>query len=268
MTAGFVHDAIALYVGDPLQTIIESATHMRRICNEHQHPFIDDFIGPLLQTCYNLQGRGSRDPLILDGDAMIEKELVEKASAERLATGFVWIYMAKYFLSMFLNEFDYAESLSKEINKHIKDIVLPFMKPYHIWCEGLVAAARGKASSTRRAKAQKRLKQLKKIAKDCPENLANKVFLLEAELAACRGKHDDALSLYEKSAASAAKEGYVHEQALACEKAALMLRGCGSLREARTNFMNARNLYEMWGANLKVDEMERLLTNDNGSNGD
>lgn len=256
---------MSFYVGDPLTSIIESANHHRTICTEHQHPFIDDFIGPLIQSCLNLQGLASRDPLILDGDAMAEKVLVEKQSSERLATGFVWIYMAKYFLSTFLNEFEYAESLSTEIRKHLGVIVIPFMKPFHIWCEGIVAAARAKTSRRRRTRAKKRLKQLKKIAKHCPENLINKVYLLEAELAACGGKEEEALALYEKSITCGRMEGYNHEVGLACEKAAIMLRGCGRLKEARTYFENARASYLVWGANLKVDEMDIILSHDDCS---
>ena len=68
---------------------------------------------------------------------------------------------------------------------------------------------------------------------------------------------DTALSKYRQSIEAAKKEAFLHEQALACERAGLALRKIGRENEALKFLVDAQSLYKSWGAKIKVEQMQR-----------
>jgi hypothetical protein len=108
--------------------------------------------------------------------------------------------------------------------------------------------------------AKRNLKELKEYAQDAPSNCQNKVLLLEAEMAANEGNMDMALAKFVRSADLAGSEGLVHEQALACERAGMALRRCSDFPGAVQHLVRARDLYQKWGANVKVSQMTQMYS--------
>lgn len=88
--------------GQPLSTLEGITAHYRGKCREYEQLMMVDFLDTVLQACYNLQGYCAESPLILTGSVMVEEELIEKASKEHLATGYLFIYVVKYFLVVYL----------------------------------------------------------------------------------------------------------------------------------------------------------------------
>jgi len=122
--------------------------------------------------------------------------------------------------------------------------------------------------------ANKSMKQLRKYANVSTHNCMNKILLLEAELAGIEGKMklEDIMKKYDQSILYASEEGFLHEQALANERASLFLhrrhRDQGHVNLTGNNdeekdqsekqyFDNAVALYQQWGANGKVMFMLR-----------
>jgi hypothetical protein len=129
----------------------------------------------------------------------------------------------------------------------------------HCFQEGLTAAALS-SSSKRHAKLAKRnLLELKKRARRAPWNLKNKIALLEAEILTSAGRFGDSLIKYEESIHYACQEMFLHEQALACEKAGLSRLRCSRPVEALSYFERARVLYNTWEAQLKVDQLSSIM---------
>ncbi len=62
-------------------------------------------------------------------------------------------------------------------------------------------------------------------AENCPENFENRAALVGAEIARLEGRELDAERLYEQAIRSARDNGFVHNEALAYELAAALLRG-------------------------------------------
>ncbi len=63
-------------------------------------------------------------------------------------------------------------------------------------------------------------RQLEIWASYCPENFENRAALVGAEIARIEGRALDAMALYEQAIHSAQANGFVHNEALACEIAA------------------------------------------------
>lgn len=76
----------------------------------------------------------------------------------------------------------------------------------------------------------------------------------------------DIVPLYEAAAALASKEGFLQEQALALEKAGRYLltlkqksKSGFEVSHARALFVRAIETYEIYGAMLKVEQLQKLL---------
>jgi hypothetical protein len=100
-------------------------------------------------------------------------------------------------------------------------------------------------------------------------NFTNKLLLLEAEQhAASQGDfftpRHQILALYDASIAAAKKSGFIHEQGLACEKAGFYCKGARDVHWALVYFNQARECYEEWGSNMKVDFIQKELDSLNG----
>lgn len=257
MVVGFVYDALKLFVGDPLPSVLASVMKTRRLCNEYQHTTMIDFLDVLAQTISNFQKSTGRDPLILTGATMNEEEMMKKISADN-GVGLLWTLIMKFMLATYLHNFDYAQSLSHKI-RPIYLTLLPLVDIIYRFLEGVVAAANGKKSRQNRTTARNRLKKIKQAAKNCPENLSNKVCLLEAEIARFSDKHEKALAKYDEAIALAAKDLCLHEQGFAAERAGRMLLEFGQTNKAMKYLTSARALYGQWGSSTKVEQMDHIL---------
>jgi predicted ATPase/signal transduction histidine kinase len=98
--------------------------------------------------------------------------------------------------------------------------------------------------------------QLQTWAEDGPENLADRVALVGAEIARLDGRELDAEHLYEDAIRSARRHGFVQNEALANELAARFNAERGFESIAEMYLVKARDGYLRWGADGKVRQLE------------
>ena len=99
-------------------------------------------------------------------------------------------------------------------------------------------------------------KQLRLWTQHCPENFENRAALVEAEIARIENRILDAERLYELAIHSARVNGFVHNEAIACEVAARFYLARGFERFADAYLSDARDAYLSWGAEAKVQQLE------------
>ena len=99
-------------------------------------------------------------------------------------------------------------------------------------------------------------RQLEIWAENCPENFENRAALVGAEIARLEGRVLDAMRLYEQAIRSARANGFVHNEAVAYERASGFYRGRGFDQIADLYLRNARYAYARWGADGKVQQLE------------
>ncbi len=107
-----------------------------------------------------------------------------------------------------------------------------------------------------RAVPEQAVATFKAAAEQSKYNFQNKVELLEAELYSRDGEHDKAKASYTAAIASAKSSKFIHEEGLACEKAAFHHKKTGETSEALKYFMQARECYKKWGSQVKVDDVD------------
>src|SRR6202789_3386970 len=95
-------------------------------------------------------------------------------------------------------------------------------------------------------------KQLQEWAANCPDNFENRAALVGAEIARLEGHDVDAMRFYEQAIRSARANDFVHNEALAYERAARFYMSGGYNEIANLYMRNARHCYLRWGADGKV----------------
>jgi PAS domain S-box-containing protein len=101
-------------------------------------------------------------------------------------------------------------------------------------------------------------RQLSIWAKNCPANFASRAALVEAEIARIEGRHLDAERLYEEAIRSAHEHGFINDEAVANEIAGKFYLHRGLEKIGQTYLRVARSCYFQWGAEGKVEQLDRL----------
>ncbi|MEG4582321.1 AAA family ATPase [Microcoleus sp. MON1_C5] len=98
--------------------------------------------------------------------------------------------------------------------------------------------------------------KLKKWSLYAPMNYEHKYYLVEAEKAKILGHILPTMEYYDLAIQGAKEQGYIHEEALANEKAAEFYRSLGREKIAQTYLGESYYCYVRWGAIAKVKDLE------------
>jgi len=96
---------------------------------------------------------------------------------------------------------------------------------------------------------------MEKFASIGKSNNEHKLRLLEAEMKSRIGEEGNAIEQYKLAIAASEKNGFIHEQAIANERAADFFLRNGNKSKASRYYGEANNLYLRWGAQGKADEL-------------
>jgi len=170
----------------------------------------------------------------------------------------------KYLLAAILNENKAADTLYRANKEFFKEFFMPSLCVYRDFFRALVAAALaretiGWARRKRIREARRLYGKLEAQLIYCPDNIVNKLYLINAELEFCRGRYTTALLKYQKSIFFAKRERLRLDHALACEKAGRMLHQAGRYSESVQFTQQARELYLSWGALVKVNQIDAFI---------
>ncbi len=100
--------------------------------------------------------------------------------------------------------------------------------------------------------------QLEIWAEHCPTNFESRAAVAAAEIARIEGRILAAEALYEAAIESAHQHGFLHNEAIANERAALFHIARGFEKAAYGYLRDARHCYGLWGADGKVRQLELL----------
>ena len=106
-------------------------------------------------------------------------------------------------------------------------------------------------------KVNKTLKRLRKLARHAPENQRHHVDLLQAELYRSQKQYSKAMDLYEQAIEHARQQGFLLEEALACELAGQFYLEWDKPGVARSYLQDAWERYADWGGRAKLEQMLR-----------
>jgi len=198
---------------------------------------------------------------VIGKDIQEEKEYLDTF----IKTNNEWLLFIFYFAKTILYFFgkDYQKSIDFSINsyKYINACAAYLPTPQHNFYSSLSFLAHYHKCNREQQKnileqVEKNQQDMKKWAGHCPANFQNKYDLVEAEKARVLGENWQAQELYEQAIHGAKKSEFIHEEAIAYERAAEFYLSLGREEIGRLYLKNAHHCYSRWSAKAKVQALE------------
>jgi PAS domain S-box-containing protein len=209
--------------------------------------------------------RGLTSDLTSFGDAEFDElQFVQHVeSSPQLAIAACWYWIRKLQASVYANDSISAIAATLKVAPLLWVVPSQFeLAEYHFYGALARAAHCDVALVEERAQHFEALtthhRQLEVWAENCPENFENRAALVGAEIARIEGRELDAEHLYEQAIRSAHTNGFVHNEALANERAAYFYAARSFAKIAQTYLRDARYCYLRWGADGKVRQLDDL----------
>jgi PAS domain S-box-containing protein len=250
-----------LFAGEPLPEVQGEAEHGLAFAEKVQFGLVIDFITTQLALIRMLRGLTSKFGCFDDGqfnELQMEHHL---SSNPALAIAACWYWVRKLQARYIAGDYETAMDAASKAQRLLWTTSALFEEAeYHFY------AALAKAAHCDSAPAVERQQHLDAVAahhtllqvwaENCPENFANRVALVGAEIARIEGRALDAMELYEQAIRSARANGFVHNEALANELAAHFYAARGFAKIAQAYMQGARYGYLLWGADGKVRQLD------------
>jgi diguanylate cyclase (GGDEF)-like protein len=199
----------------------------------------------------------------LSNQSFNEQECLEGMRQRKFITGIAnyHIYKAE---ACFLNgSYDQALLHVKEQDKLIKSSMsLPQLARFYIVAFLTRATIYSEIESPEAqdwtlSRLKKDLQRMRHWANNCPDNFLHLQYLMEAELAGLVKPGEAHLNQYEAAINAAAANGFIRDEAVACERAARHLLDVGMSRGAEGYLRSAHHAYKRWGALRKTEALEK-----------
>ena len=250
-----------IFAGEPLPMVQAEAERGLAFARKARFGLVTDFIATQLALVRMLRGLTPTFGC-LDHEQFNERHtehLLSSTPVSPIAASWYWVrkLQARCIAGDYTEAIDAASKVEKLLwttSAHVEEA------DYHFYAALAHAAAfDATPDGTRRqhtGAVAAHYRQHEVWAENCPENFENRTALIAAELARIEGRVLDAEHLYEQAINSARDNGFVHNEAMAYERAAGFYRARGFNRIADLYLHNARHGYLRWGAGGKVRQLE------------
>jgi hypothetical protein len=265
--AGYARGQIStnyLMAGDSLIEAQEQAEHGLAFARKVNFGALEVWVLGHLGLIHSLRGLTNRlgsfnDHIFVESD--FERDLTGKPA---LALPECWYYIRKLQARFLAGEYFDALHAASKAQPMLGGATATLLEivEYHFYAALSHAAVHDSASPEDRrdlcSKLKEHLERLNTWAIHCPENFSNRAALVGAEVARIEGRDVDAMRLYEQAVRSAREYGFVQNEGVAHEVAARFYTARGLQTIADAYLWNAKRCYARWGADGKVQQLDRL----------
>jgi PAS domain S-box-containing protein len=251
-----------LAAGDPLDEVLGEVERGLAFARKVRFGLAIDRMSTQLALVRTL--RGLTPTLGSFDDAQFDERRIERRFSENpdLALAESWYWIRKLQARFFAGDYGAAVDASLRARRLLRTSSSRFeMAEYHFYAALSLATCCDTASADERqvhiAALAAHQRQLETWAQLCPENFENRTALVGAEMGRLDGRDRDAMDLYEKAIRSARDNGFVHNEAIANERAARFYAKLGFETISYAYLRNARYGYARWGADAKVRQLDQ-----------
>ncbi|MBD2386442.1 AAA family ATPase [Cylindrospermum sp. FACHB-282] len=203
----------------------------------------------------------SKDFLLI-GDFQNEEDIYIENYINEINNWLLFIYyFGKNCILYLFKEYKLAYDNGIKAEKYLKGCRGFLVNPQHNFYSSLSFLACYNACDVKQQKdlmeqVEKNQVNMKIWANHCLENFQHKYDLVAAEKARALGQYWQAEELYQKAIQGARKYEFIHEEALAYERAAEFYLHLGREEIGQLYLRNAHHCYTRWGAKAKVKQLE------------
>ena len=247
-------------VGDRLEQVAQSQAKYLQLQLQLQHQHSIFYTQIWRQLGLNLQGL-AEDKLSLTGESFREAETMPVLLEVNNITSLFGFYLAKTILLYLFKDCQGALTAASAVGKYAKGAVGLFtLAIYNFYHSLTLLALCAEAAPEERKEYLDRVEanqaKLQGWAAKAPTNFQHKYDLIAGENAGELGETLEAMELYDRAIAGAKDAGYIQEEALANERAALFYLALGREKVARAYMTDAYYGYIRWGAAAKAKDLE------------
>jgi predicted ATPase/signal transduction histidine kinase/tRNA A-37 threonylcarbamoyl transferase component Bud32 len=240
-----------------LERKIESYSHAIRQLKQ-QIPLNDN--EKLRQVVLNLMGR-CVDPCRLIGEAYNEERSLPEHLAANNMQALYYLHLHKLILCYLFGNYPQALENATLAAQYVTSVPAQPIVPHFYFYDSLVRLAIYTSVSELEQnlvlrQVQANQKKMRFWARHSPYNYKHKYELVEAEKARVLGQNMKAMEYYDRAIQGANEQGYIQEEALANELAALFYLSGGRNKIAKTYMTDAYYGYIRWGSQAKVRNLD------------
>ncbi|WP_445252194.1 MULTISPECIES: trifunctional serine/threonine-protein kinase/ATP-binding protein/sensor histidine kinase [unclassified Microcoleus] len=249
-----------LSIGEPLDLVDQETGKYMKLMQQSQLEMAVQYISIGRQTALNLRGQAV-EPCHLVGERFNEVKTLPLLIECKNFFLVGLVYHAKTQLNFIFRNYAQALENSRLFEKHEESVagfdVVALNNFYSSLSILALYPATGKGEQKEYLeKVLQNQKKMKKWAVHAPMNYQHKYDLVAAETARVLGQNTEAMELYDRAIDGAAKNGYIQEEALACELAGEFYQALGKEIVSQAYLTKAYYGYIHWGAIAKVKHLE------------
>ncbi|MEZ2278319.1 MAG: AAA family ATPase [Microcoleus sp.] len=251
-----------LLMGEPLELVEQESGKYVKLMDKLKLEIAVQCISIWRQTGLNFGGKAV-ESCYLVGDNFNEVETLPALIKAKNFLLVCLIYNAKAQLNFFFKNYAQALDNSRLFEKHEEAAagfyVVSLSKFYYsLTLLSLYPQGDKWEQKQYLKKVVDNQKKMQKWAFHAPMNYQHKYDLVAAEKARVLGQNTEAMDLYDRAIAGAAKNGYIQEEALAYELAGEFYQSLGKQIVAQAYLTKAYYGYIRWGALAKVKHLESI----------
>jgi diguanylate cyclase (GGDEF)-like protein len=251
-----------IMLGDNIDGLLEEYVKYKDFQLGVKDPFIARNYTENTRFCLCLKGlteaRGS-----LNGDGFDEEEQANYYKSEKNLLAIFYFSLVRLRINYHFGKISKCLELLPDMKQIVGqktalgNLHIPEFYLYHSLT---LTASYAEANSTQKIRylMMIRANRMKMLtwAKSCPENFQHKYDLISAELMRIRRRFRKAQKFYHAAIEGARQNGYQQEEAIACERLALLYLDTSCKDEAGFFMQRAHRCYMSWGASEKAKALE------------
>ncbi|WP_413160619.1 AAA family ATPase [Capilliphycus salinus ALCB114379] len=213
------------------------------------------------QAVLNLLGE-SENPCILKGTAYNEDLMISVHQDAKNRDMLYYISCNKLILCYLFGDVERALENAEFAYQYVENFKGLFLVILLYFYESLALLSGAETLSPNQLefnlkKVEENQQKIKQFVKNAPDNFLNKFYLVEAERYRVLDEKLAAIEMYESAIAEAKKQGFIQEESLANELAAKFYLSWNKEKIAQTYMIEAYYAYSRWGAQAKVEDLEK-----------
>ncbi|WP_427159444.1 AAA family ATPase [Aliinostoc sp. HNIBRCY26] len=252
---------IRFFGGCHLQQLEKDYVKYHKLIDKFNQEYSKNYIEICQSIVTNIIAEDKHDCLLIGNSQILETQAIQKYREEKNNWLLFIYYFGKNYLFYFFKNYTQAFENAIQCQKYLKDCSGFLVSPQYNFYASLAFIAHCYQCDDEQQKAlikqvNKNQESMKLWASHCPENFQHKYDLVAAEKARALGKTWQAEELYEQAIKGAKKYEFLHEEALAYERAAEFYLAIGREEIGQLYLKNAHHCYTLWGAKAKVKQLE------------
>ncbi|SBS25195.1 Autoinducer 2 sensor kinase/phosphatase LuxQ [Marinomonas spartinae] len=247
--------------GLPLTDVIKENQHIRPILENIGDPNTLEILEILERNTALLQG-DSHSTKSWNDEGFNEREFVKQMEQQQHALCLNYYYLNKMQECFLFGRYQQGSDMAEKAAVTLDATFGWFTNADYYFMQGLILASLCDEEESEEekhaiiSKINVCLSRLTDWATNYPDNFANKVHLIRAELARLHGEHKQAVDLFDLAIEESDKQGFLHQSGIANELAARYWMSRSKSKFAGLYLKEAHHNYMRWGAQAKVIALE------------